>query len=58
MDNSGITLHLQLFNTDSDKTNVGQRWGMWQEEFQDEFHLQRATDDNDKIICLKGYSER
>ena len=57
MSNSGITLRLQLFNTGSDRTNVGQRWGMWLEESEDELHLQRATDDNEKIIFFKDTVE-
>ena len=58
MANSGITLRLQPFNTYSNRTSVGQRWGMWLEEFEDELHLLRVTDNNAQTICLKRYDER
>ena len=55
MANSSIILHLQPFSMKSKRTNVGQKCQTWLEEFEDELHLQRVTDDNDKIICLKRY---
>lgn len=58
MANPTINLQLQSSNTESDRINIGQRWGMRLEEFEEELHLQSVTDDNDKIICLKNYGGR
>ena len=55
MAKSSIILHLQPFSLDSNRINVGQKWQTWLEEFEDELHLQRIAEDNDKIICLKRY---
>lgn len=58
MAHSAINLRLQPFNTESDRTNIRQRWGMWLEEFEEKLHLQSVTNDNDEIICLKNYGGR
>ena len=57
MANLSITFHLP-FSIDSNRTDVGQKWQMWLEEFEDELHLQIITDDNGEIICLKRYDGR
>ena len=58
MTKSIIILYLQSFSIVSNRTNVGQKWKTWIEEFEDELHLQNVTSDNDKIICLKRYGGR
>ena len=57
MSNSGITLRIQPFRTDSDPASLGENWKYWMEEFEYKLCLQRVTDDNDKI-CLKRYGGR
>ena len=58
MANSDITLHIQPFRTDLDPASLGENWKYWLEEFEYELYLQRVTDDNDKIMCLKRYGGR
>ena len=56
MANTGISLRIEPFNTDSDRANLSEKWKSWLEIFEDELYLQRVTDDIDKIICLKRYA--
>ena len=52
---TSIQLHIQPFQSDVERLNMGARWEEWLEEFKEEVQLQKVNDVADKILCLKRY---
>ena len=52
---AGMKLHIEPFESPESKVNIGGSWEEWVEIFEEELKLQKVTEVDDMIICLKRY---
>lgn len=53
---SGIHLHIDPFIIPKDKLNIGPAWQEWIDDFEEEAHLQKVTNVDDWVRCLRRYA--